>query len=44
MENAQLGRKLASLASEFHLTHIAALRGLINTNPVNNQDQQSIAG
>ncbi|CAG8597080.1 697_t:CDS:2 [Funneliformis caledonium] len=49
-EYAALGRKLASLASEFHVTHIAAtLRGLIqevelsNTNnSINNQDEEII--
>lgn len=48
-ECSVLGRKLASLASELHLTHIAAtLRGLIqevelsNTNHVNNQDQEMV--
>ncbi|CAB4437939.1 unnamed protein product [Rhizophagus irregularis] len=47
-ECAALGRKLASLASEFNLTHIAAtLRGLIqevelSNNPVNKQDQEMI--
>ncbi|RGB33576.1 hypothetical protein C1646_815951 [Rhizophagus diaphanus] len=48
-ECAALGRKLASLASEFNLTYIAAtLQGLIqevelsNTNPVNKQDQDMI--
>jgi len=48
-ECAALGRKLASLASEFHLTHISAtLRGLIqevelsNTSSVNNQNQEII--
>ncbi|EXX67552.1 hypothetical protein RirG_113300 [Rhizophagus irregularis DAOM 197198w] len=47
-ECAALGRKLASLASEFNLAHIAAtLRGLIqevklSNNPVNKQDQEMI--
>jgi hypothetical protein len=48
-ECAALGRKLASLASEFHLRHVAAtLRGLIQeaelstTNSINNKDQDMI--
>ena len=48
-ECAALGRKLASLASEFNLPHVSAtLRGLIqevelsNTDPINNQDQEMI--
>ena len=48
-ECAALGRKLATLASEFNLTHVAStLRGLIqevelsNTNPINIEDQEMI--
>ena len=49
-ECAALGRKLATLASEFNLTHVSAtLRGLIqevelsnNANSINNEDKEIV--